>query len=236
MLKDDKAYPHLKLTINEDFPRILKPARSRRTTRLLRPVPARFAGRQDRLARQPRFQLRTCSDEVYEIYRRAGRPCMEYQIKRCWALPEELCKPEQYREAVQDVKLLLDGKDKELADELEARMLKASEELQFEQAAKYRDLLKTVRALSEHQEDDGDARPRHRHFWLLREGHQLSLHLFTMREGRVVGGANSIGKTFRLKASIRPNSRNRARTVLHHRQLRAAGDSRAGRLGEPRGA
>jgi excinuclease ABC subunit C len=98
-----------------------------------------------------------------------------------------LCGKRQYDEVVRDVKMLLDGRDKELAASLEERMLKASEELRFEQAAKYRDLLRTVRALSEQQkmmqmpDQDIDI------FGYYREGAQLALQLFTMREGKIIG-------------------------------------------------
>jgi len=189
MLKDDKSYPHLKLTINEDFPRIFKTRKVEKDDAAYYGpyLPASLADKTVSLINRE-FQLRTCSDEVYEIYKRAGRPCMEYQIKRCLGpCQKDLCKPDQYRESVQDVKLLLEGKDKELADELEARMLKASEELRFEQAAKYRDLLKTVRALGEHQKMMGMLDLDIDIFGYYREAHQLSLHLFTMREGRIVG-------------------------------------------------
>ncbi len=189
MLKDDKSYPHLKLTVNEEFPRIFKTRRVEKDGgAYFGPyLPASLADKTVTLINRE-FQLRTCSDEVYELYKRAGRPCMEYQIKRCSGpCQKDLCKPDQYREAVNDVLLLLEGKDKELAEKLEERMLKASEEMKFEQAAKYRDLLRTVRALSEHQkmmtkfDQDIDI------FGYYREAHQLALHLFTMREGRIVG-------------------------------------------------
>jgi excinuclease ABC subunit C len=188
-LKDDKSYPHLKLTINEEFPRIFKTRRVEKDgAAYFGPyLPASLADKTVSLINRE-FQLRTCSDEVYELYKRAGRPCMEYQIKRCAGpCQKDLCRPEQYREAANDVLLLLEGKDKELAENLEERMLKASEELRFEMAAKYRDLLRTVRALSEHQkmmtkyEEDIDI------FGYYREANQLSLHLFTMREGRIIG-------------------------------------------------
>ncbi|MBO0800377.1 MAG: excinuclease ABC subunit C, partial [Blastocatellia bacterium] len=188
-LRDDKSYPHLKLTINEQFPRIFKTRRVEKDgAAYFGPyLPASLADRTVSLINRE-FQLRTCSDEVYELYKRAGRPCMEYQIKRCAGpCQKDLCKPEQYREAANDVLLLLQGKDRELAENLEERMLRASEEMQFEMAAKYRDLLKTVRALSEHQkmmaknEQDIDI------FGYYREAHQLALHLFTMREGKIVG-------------------------------------------------
>jgi excinuclease ABC subunit C len=188
-LRDDKSYPHLKLTINEDFPRIFKTRRIEKDgAAYFGPyLPASLADRTVSLINRE-FQLRTCSDEVYELYKRAGRPCMEYQIKRCAGpCQKDLCKPEQYREAANDVLLLLEGKDRELAENLEERMRTASENLQFEMAAKYRDLLRTVRALSEHQkmmtkhEEDLDI------FGYYREANQLALHLFTMREGRIVG-------------------------------------------------
>ncbi|MBO0722032.1 MAG: excinuclease ABC subunit UvrC [Blastocatellia bacterium] len=188
-LRDDKSYPHLKLTINEQFPRIFKTRRVEKDgAAYFGPyLPASLADRTVSLINRE-FQLRTCSDEVYELYKRAGRPCMEYQIKRCAGpCQKDLCKPEQYREAANDVLLLLEGKHRELAENLEERMLRASEEMQFEMAAKYRDLLKTVRALSEHQkmmtknELDIDI------FGYYREAHQLALHLFTMREGKIVG-------------------------------------------------
>src|SRR5438876_909843 len=122
------------------------------------------------------FQMRACSDEVFEICKRAGRPCMEYQIKRC-AGPgqKELCKPEQYRETGNDVVMLLEGKDKELADKLEAGMTQAAEEMRFEQAAKYRDLMRTVRALSENQKMMGDTELDVDIFGYHRDGTQLAL-------------------------------------------------------------
>jgi excinuclease ABC subunit C len=189
LLKDDKQYPHIKLTIGEPFPRIFKVRKVEKDDALyFGPyLPASLADKTVALVNRE-FQLRTCSDEVYEIYKRAGRPCMEYQIKRCLGpCQKDLCTPKQYQEAVSDVRLLLEGKDKELAAELEARMLKASDELRFEQAAKYRDLLKTVRALSEQQkmmsapDEDIDI------FGYYREDHQLALQLFTMREGKIIG-------------------------------------------------
>ena len=189
MLKDDKSYPHLKLTVNEELPRIFKTRQVEKDGgAYFGPyLPASLADKTVRLINRE-FQLRTCSDEVFEIYKRAGRPCMEYQIKRCAGpCQKDLCKPEQYRESVNDVQLLLDGKDKELADKLEARMLKASEEMRFELAAKYRDLMRTVRALSENQKMMGDTELDVDIFGYHRDANQLALQLFTMREGRIIG-------------------------------------------------
>ncbi len=189
MLKDDKQYPHVCLSIQEEFPRVYKIRKLEKTGALyFGPyLPASLADKTIMLLNRE-FQLRTCSDEVYEMYKRAKRPCMEYQIKRCLApCQSDLCGKKEYKEVTNDVRLFLEGKDRELAASLEERMLKASEELRFEQAAKYRDLLRTMRALTEQQkmmtmpDQDIDI------FGYYREGTQIALQLFTMREGKIIG-------------------------------------------------
>jgi excinuclease ABC subunit C len=186
LLKDDKQYPHLKLTVNEPFPRVMITRRIQRDGALyFGPfLPASMARRTIDLINRT-FQLRTCD---IEIDGRLPRPCLEYHIKRCLGpCVRGLCTPTQYQEAVRDVRLLLEGKNRELAEQLEARMMQASEEMRFEMAAKYRDMRKTVQALAEQQkmatspERDVDI------FGYYREGARLALQLFTMREGKVVG-------------------------------------------------
>ena len=186
LLKDDKQYPHLKLTINEPFPRVMITRRVQRDGALyFGPfLPASLARRTIDLINRT-FQLRTCD---IEIDGKLPRPCLEYHIKRCLGpCVKELCAPPEYMEAVRDVRLFLEGKNKELADQLEARMAQSAEEMRYELAAKYRDLRKTVLALSEQQkmmtspERDVDI------FGYYREGARLALQLFTMREGKIVG-------------------------------------------------
>lgn len=185
-LKDDKSYPHLKLTVNEPFPKVVITRRIQKDGALyFGPfLPASMARKTIDLINRT-FQLRTCD---IEIDGKAPRPCLEYHIKRCLGpCVKGLCTAEEYQEAVRDVRLLLEGRNTELADILEERMDHASEELRYEMAAKYRDLRKTVIKLSEQQkmatspERDVDI------FGYYREGRQLALQLFTMREGHIVG-------------------------------------------------
>ncbi len=185
-LKDDKSYPHLKLTINEPFPKVVITRRIQSDGALyFGPfLPASLARKTIDLINRT-FQLRTCD---IDIDGKAPRPCLEYHIKRCLGpCVKGLCTPQQYQEAVKDVRLLLEGRNKELADALEERMTHASAEMRYEMAAKYRDLRKTVIKLSEQQkmatspERDVDI------FAYYREGRQLALQLFTMREGHIVG-------------------------------------------------
>jgi excinuclease ABC subunit C len=185
-LKDDKSYPHLKLTINEPFPKVVITRRIQRDGALyFGPfLPASLARKTIDLINRT-FQLRTCD---IDIDGKAPRPCLEYHIKRCLGpCVKGLCTPEQYQEAVRDVRLLLEGRNTELADTLAGRMAQASEEMRYELAAKYRDLRKTVSKLSEQQKMASSPERDVDIFGYYREGPRLALQLFTLREGHVVG-------------------------------------------------
>lgn len=185
LLKDDKQYPHLKMT-NEPFPKVVI------TRKILKDgasyygpmLPAALARRTLNLVNRA-FQLRTCD---IEINGKLPRPCLEYHLKRCLGpCVKGLCTQDEYQQAARDVKVLLEGKNKELAKEMQKRMWHFSESHNYELAAKYRDLHKTVIALAEQQkmatiaDNDVDI------LGFYRESQRLALQLFTMREGRIVG-------------------------------------------------
>ena len=185
MLKDDKQYPHLKMT-NEQFPKVVI------TRKIVRDgssyygpmLPASVARRTLDLVNRA-FQLRTCD---IEIDGKLKRPCLEYHLKRCLGpCVKGLCTQDEYVEAARDVKTLLEGKNKELAADLQQRMWQYSEEGKYEIAAKYRDLYRTVISLGEQQKMSYTAERDVDIFGLYREHQRLALQLFTMREGRIVG-------------------------------------------------
>lgn len=184
-LKDDKSYPHLKLT-NEPFPKVVV------TRKIVRDgsnyygpfLPATLARNTLNLINRA-FQLRTCE---IEIDGKLPRPCLEYHLKRCLGpCVKGLCTQDEYQEAAVDVKTLLEGKNKQLAKTLEARMWQFSEKGNYEFAAKYRDLHRTVLALSETQKMATTAERDIDIIGFYRERERLALQLFTMREGRIVG-------------------------------------------------
>ncbi len=185
LLKDDKQYPHIKIT-HEPAPRaIIARKIIKDGSRYYGPYlpPSLAYHTLDLINRN--FQLRTCT---MEIDGKADRPCLEYHIKRCLGpCVKQLCALEPYEEAVRDVELLLQGKSADLVEQLQGRMMKAAEEERFEAAARYRDQLKTIHRLGEQQKmltvSDADIDI----FGYYREAHQLALALFTMREGKVVG-------------------------------------------------
>lgn len=185
-LKDDKRFLMIKLTTDESYPRVTLTRRSVNDgARYFGPyLPASLARSTIKLINR-HFQLRTCD---IEIDGKRARPCLEYDIKRCLGpCVAGLCTPEQYGAAVEDVVLLLQGKNDQLAASLEKKMENASVEARFEAAAFYRDRLRMVRELARTQRminnrlDDVDV------FAFHREGSRLALQLFTLREGKILG-------------------------------------------------
>src|SRR3712207_4328922 len=149
LLKDDKQYPHLKMT-NEAFPKVVITRKiTRDGSHYYGPfLPANLARKTLDLINRT-FQLRTCE---IEIDGKLPRPCLEYHLKRCLVpCVKGYCTPDEYAQAAQDVNLLLDGKNKKFADELEQRMWHFAQNKNYELAAKYRVLRKAVLAIGDLQ-------------------------------------------------------------------------------------
>jgi excinuclease ABC subunit C len=185
-LKDDKAFLHIKLTTAERFPRVFLTRRIRNDgAQYFGPyLPASLARNTIKIINR-HFLLRTCNIKIDGMLR---RPCLEYYIKRCLApCVSGLCCETDYSKAVQDVILLLEGKNAQLTKRLSQKMAEASEREEFESAAFYRDRIALVQDLAERQKmavSDGDDLDI---FAYYREGPRVALQLFTFRGGRVVG-------------------------------------------------
>lgn len=185
LLRDDKTFPYLKLTLNEAFPRIF-------VTRKLQKDGAGYYGPYIRasLATQTfklisrYFQIRTCSIPIDGC---RPRPCLDYYIHRCVApCVTALCSAEIYSERVRDLKLFMEGKRGDLLKRLKARMQQAAESEQFELAAHYRDMIGTIEQLSESQKISSTRVMDLDVFALHREDQKAAIHLFHSRNGRVV--------------------------------------------------
>jgi excinuclease ABC subunit C len=185
LLRDDKSYPHIKLTLAERFPRVYVTRRLRKDgSAYFGPYfPASLSYRiVDLIHRQ--FFVPSCNVDLTRIHL---RPCLQYYIKRCLGpCVEGLTTPDRYNEAVRDVRLLLEGRESDLVRDLHARMVDASEADQFEEAARYRDLASTVEELKERQKmalsrgEDADI------FGFHQEGPLVAVNLFHLRGGRTV--------------------------------------------------
>ena len=185
LLRDDKTYPYVKLTLGERFPRVYVTRRLRKDgSAYYGPYfPANLAYRIVDLIHR-NFLVPSCKVDLTRYH---PRPCLQYYIKRCLGpCVETLTTPEAYQEAVRDVKLFLEGRPTDLTRSLEARMEQAAQAEEYERAARYRDLISTVEQLQERQRiaaaegDDADV------FGYHCEKGMLAVNLFHMRGGRVL--------------------------------------------------
>src|SRR5436309_5709003 len=185
LLRDDKTYPYVKLALGERFPRVYVTRRLRKDgSAYYGPYfPANLAYRIVDLIHR-HFLVPSCKVDLTRFH---PRPCLQFYIKRCLGpCVEGLTTPEIYQEAVRDVKLFLDGRQRDLSKSLHERMAQAAEAQEFERAAKYRDLISTVEQLHEKQRiaaaegDDADV------FGYHFENGMLAVNLFHMRGGKMV--------------------------------------------------
>ena len=185
LLRDDKTYPYVKLTLAERFPRVYVTRRLRKDgSAYYGPYfPANLAYRIVDLIHR-HFMVPSCKVDLTRYH---PRPCLQYYIKRCLGpCVKELTTPEIYAEAVRDVKLFLEGRQTDLVKSLRERMSEAAEAQEFERAARYRDLISTVEQLQDKQRiaavegDDADV------FGYHYENQMLAVNLFHMRGGKVL--------------------------------------------------
>ena len=185
LLRDDKTYPCIKLTVNEPFPRILVTRRVKSDGALyFGPFfPASLASRIFKLMSR-HFQIRTCS---IEIDGQRPRVCLDYHIKRCMGpCVASVCSREEYAGRVRDLRWFMEGKRRELIKSLRGKMLKAADEERFELAAHLRDMIRTIDQLSEPQRMSSNRTADLDVFALHREENKAAVQLFHLRGGRVV--------------------------------------------------
>jgi len=185
LLRDDKTYPYVKLTLGERYPRVYVTRRLRKDgSAYYGPYfPANLAYRIVDLIHR-HFLVPSCKVDLTRFH---PRPCLQFYIKRCLGpCVKDLTTPEIYQEAARDVKLFLEGRQTDLVKSLRARMAEAADAQEFERAAKCRDLISTVEQLQEKQRiaavegDDADV------FGYHYENEMLAVNLFHMRAGKVL--------------------------------------------------
>ena len=151
LLRDDKNYPYLQLTMGEAFPRVLIARSVEKDDHYYAGpfMPAKL-GRRTMALTHKLFGMRSCNEVITG---ERARPCLEYDIHRCIApCVREICAPETYAVAVQDTKLFLEGRNDELIAQLRQRMADAAAEERFEQAAQLRDALRTIETVQQRQQ------------------------------------------------------------------------------------
>jgi excinuclease ABC subunit C len=187
-LKDDKSYPWLAITLNDEWPRpAVVRGRKRKGVRYFGPYGHAYAIRQtlDLLVRS--FPVRTCSDTKFTRHKRLGRPCLLYDIDRCSGPCVGAVDHEAYNGYVEDLMRFLSGETEPILDSLEAEMLAASDALQFERAARLRDRITAVHKAADTQQMVSDRSEDFDVVGLAEDPLEASVQIFRVRRGRVVG-------------------------------------------------
>lgn len=185
LLRDDKTYPYIKVTVNEDFPRVLK-------TRLIEKDGSRYfgpysdAGAVNQIVDllSDLYSLKRCNTKTFP---NNHRPCLNYHINQCKGVCNGRISQTEYNKSIEKILEFLGGKEKPMIKMLEEKMYKASEEMQYEDAAKYRDYINSIKAISEtqrvslvHDEDIDIVLP-------VKDSRNSFIALFTVREGKLTG-------------------------------------------------
>jgi excinuclease ABC subunit C len=185
LLRDDKTYPYIKLTLAERYPRVYVTRRLRKDGSIYYGpyFPGNLAYRIVDLIHRS-FLVPSCKVDLARYHL---RPCLQYYIKRCLGpCVQDLTTPQAYQEAVRDVQLLLEGRQTDLSKSLRSRMDRAAQDEEYERAARYRDMISTVSQLQEKQRiaaaegDDMDV------FGYHFENEMLAVNVFHMRGGKIL--------------------------------------------------
>ena len=187
-LRDDKSYPFLAVTTDEQWPRALvMRGRKRKGIRYFGPYPHPWAIHEtlDLLLRT--FPVRTCSPATFKQHERLGRPCLLFHIEKCSGPCVGSVSPEQYSRHVKDFLDVMDGESDEVCTRLETEMVQASKSQEFERAARLRDQLEAIRLALARQQMVGERSEDLDVIGIAEDEFEAAVQVFYVRKGRVVG-------------------------------------------------
>ncbi|WP_110668141.1 excinuclease ABC subunit UvrC [Salinicola halophilus] len=185
LLRDDKSYPYVFVSDRHSYPALefKRVRQKRRDGRYLGPYPSSTAVRESLSLMQKIFRIRNCEDSVFA---HRHRPCLQYQIKRCSAPCVDYISKEDYQRDIEHAMMCLEGRNEQVTEQLTQAMERASQSLDFEEAARLRDQVQQIRRLQEKQfvdnaEGDADI------FALAEQPGGLCISVLAIRQGRMLG-------------------------------------------------
>ena len=187
MLKDDKTYPYIKVTMGEEYPRVLFSREMKKDrSKYFGPYTGAAAVKDTIDLMNKLYQLKTCNRK---LPRDIGleRPCLNYHIKQCAAPCQGYINKEEYRERVEQALDFLNGNYRPILKDLEDKMTAASENMEFEEAARFRDLYNSVKSVAQKQkitDSDGEDKDI---IALAKDEHDAVVQVFFVRDGKLIG-------------------------------------------------
>ena len=187
MLKDDKSYPFIKVTVNEEYPRVLFARQMKKDkSKYFGPYTSAGAVKDSLELIRKLYHVRTCNRNLPKDIGKE-RPCLYYHIKQCKAPCQGYISKEEYRMQIEGVLDFLNGDYKKLLRELEEKMLQASEELRFEDAVEYRDLMQSIQKIGERQKITGSQGEDKDVIAMAADEEDAVVQVFFIRDGKMIG-------------------------------------------------
>lgn len=187
LLKDDKTYPYIKVTVGEAYPRILFVREMKKDkAKYFGPYTSAGAVKDTIELLNKLYKLRTCNRSLPKDIGE-GRPCLNYHIEQCSAPCQNLISREEYRSQVEKALNFLNGNYQPILRELQGKMQDAAEKMEFEEAAKYRDLFNSVKSVSQKQKISDSVGEDRDIIALAEDDRDAVVQVFFVRDGRLIG-------------------------------------------------
>lgn len=187
MLMDDKTYPFIKVTVNEPFPRVMMARRMKKDkAKYFGPYTSAGAVKDTIELIRKLYHIRSCNRSLPKDIGKE-RPCLNYHIHQCYAPCQGYISGEEYRKSIDEVVRFLNGNYDPILKELEEKMLDASENLEFEKAIEYRELLASVQKIAQKQKITDTAGDDRDIIAMASEGEDAVVQVFFIRGGRLIG-------------------------------------------------
>jgi excinuclease ABC subunit C len=187
-LRDDKSYPFLAVTVDEQWPRaMVMRGRKRKGTRYFGPYPHPWAIHETLDLLLKTFPIRTCSAATFKQHERLGRPCLLFHIEKCSGPCVKSVSDNDYQALVNDFLQVMDGESDAVVLRLENQMVASSQAQEFERAAKHRDQLEAIKMALERQQMVGERDEDLDVIGIAEDEFEAAVQVFFVRKGRVVG-------------------------------------------------
>lgn len=189
MLKDDKSYPYIRISYEEEYPRVMFERRKKGNgSKYFGPYPAYISETLELI--HSLYPLKTCNRNLPRDIGKE-RPCINYQIGRCDAPCQGYVDRNEYRKRIDEIADFLDGNYEKFSTDITEKMMAHSEKMEFEEAAKYRDMLLRVKRFSERQKINSNTETEDRDVIAIARGEEVAVvQLFFIRGGRLIGREN----------------------------------------------
>lgn len=189
LLRDDKTYPYIKVTVNEDFPRVLKVRQViKDKAKYFGPYTNTTAVNDTLEIIRNIYPIRTCNIDIERAIKNKVRPCLNKHIKKCVGPCTGEVSKEEYSKMIEEIILFLSGKEEHLIDLLKEKMNKCAMEFNFEDAAMYRDKIKSLEEMTQKQKIDSITSDLNQDIIAMARAHdEACVQVFFIRNGKIVG-------------------------------------------------